>query len=139
VFQQCMIIGNLGKDPEMRYTPDGTPVTSFSVAVTRKWGGGEGGQGGEKTWWFKVTCWRKLAETTNQYLKKGKQVMVIGEIDASAFMGQDGQPRAGLELTAREVKFLGGARDDGGGSGAAASGGFGSGPSYAQEEEDIPF
>jgi single-strand DNA-binding protein len=136
VFQQCMIIGNLGKDPEMRYTPDGTPVTSFSVAVTKK-----KGDGTEKTWWFKVTCWRKLAETTNQYLKKGRQVMVIGEIDADAYMAQDGQPRSSLNLTAFEVKFLGGARDSdgGGGSGSSASGGFGSGPAYAQEEEDIPF
>ena len=134
MFQQCMIIGNLGKDPEMRYTPDGTPVTSFTVAVSRKWSR-EGGEG-EKTWWFKVTCWRKLAETTNQYLKKGRQVMVIGEVDAEAFMGQDGQPRSALVLTAREVKFLGG-RDDG--ASGSAAGGFGAGPSYAQEEEDIPF
>lgn len=133
MFQQCMIIGNLGKDPEMRYTPDGTPVTSFSVAVNRKWTSRDGGEG-EKTWWFKVTCWNKLAETTNQYLKKGKQVMIIGEIDASAYMGQDGQPRATLDLRAREVKFLGGGRDEAGGDahGAAA-------PSYPQEEEDIPF
>jgi single-strand DNA-binding protein len=133
VFQQCMIIGNLGKDPEMRYTPDGTPVTSFSVAVTKK-----KSDGSDKTWWFKVTCWRKLAEVTNQYLKKGRQVMVLGEIDADAYMAQDGQPRASLNLTAFEVKFLGSARDDAGGSGAA-SGGLGSGPTYAQEEEDIPF
>jgi single-strand DNA-binding protein len=117
----------------MRYTPDGTPVTNFTVAVNRRWTGRDGGEG-EKTWWFKVTCWRKLAETTNQYLKKGRQVMVIGEVDASAFAGQDGQPRASLELTAREVKFLGG-RDESGGS-------FDSGDSnttYATEEEDIPF
>lgn len=135
MFQQCMIVGNLGKDPEMRYTPDGTPVTSFSVAVTRK-----KGDGTEKTTWFKVTCWRKLAEVTNQYLKKGRQVMVLGEIDADAYLAQDGQPRASLNLTANEVKFLGGRDDSGGGSsGSASSGGFGSGPTYAQEEEDIPF
>jgi single-strand DNA-binding protein len=131
MFQQCIIIGNLGKDPEMRYTPDGTPVTSFTVAVNRKWSGRDGGEGGEKTWWFRVTCWRKLAETTNQYLKKGKQVMVIGEVDASAFTGQDGQPRASLELTARDVRFLGGREE--------AMGGAGGAPTYPQEEEDIPF
>ena len=131
MYQQCTIIGNLGKDPEMRYTPDGTPVTSFTVAVNRKWTGRDGGEG-EKTWWFKVTCWRKLAETTNQYLKKGRQVMVVGEVDASAWTGQDGEARATLELTANTVKFLGGrdfVADDGGG-----------GPAYAaQGEEDIPF
>jgi len=134
VFQQTLIIGNLGKDPEMRYTPDGTPVTSFTVAVNKRWTGRDGSEQ-DKTTWYRVTCWRKLAETTNQYLKKGKQVMVIGEVEATAFLGQDGQPRATLELTAREVKFLGG-RDDAGSMGAST------GPSstnYAQEEEDIPF
>lgn len=134
MFQQCIIIGNLGKDPEMRYTPDGTPVTSFTVAVNRKWSGRDGGEG-EKTWWFKVTCWRKTAEIANQYLKKGRQVMVVGEVDVSAYMGQDGQPRASLELTARELKFIGGRE-----GGEGASGGFGGSASYpAQEEEDIPF
>ncbi len=132
MFQQCIIIGNLGRDPEMRYTPDGTAVTSFTVAVNRRWTGKDGSEG-EKTWWFKVTCWRKLAETTNQYLKKGRQVMVIGEVDASAYLAkEDGQPRATLELTARDVRFLGG-RDEGMGS---SSGGA---ASYPQEEEDIPF
>ena len=83
MYQQTIIVGNLGADPEMRYTPDGTPVTSFRVAVSRKWTGPDGNPS-EKTWWFRVTCWRKLAETTNQYLKKGRQVMVVGEIDVSA-------------------------------------------------------
>jgi single-strand DNA-binding protein len=106
MFQQTMIIGNLGRDPEMKYTGDGTPVTSFSVAVSRKW------DGGEKTWWFKVTAWRRLAETCNEYLKKGRRVMVIGEIDASAWVADDGEARASLELTAREVKFLGGKDDN---------------------------
>jgi single-strand DNA-binding protein len=130
-----MIVGNLGGDPEMRYTPDGTPVTSFRVAVNRKWTGSDGAPG-EKTWWFKVTCWRRLAETTNQYLKKGRQVLVIGEIDASAWLGQDGQPRASLELTARDVKFLGGREQgaadvDMGGAPADVSGPVG--------EEELPF
>jgi hypothetical protein len=82
VFQQTLIIGNLGKDPEMRYTPDGTPVTSFTVAVNKRWTGRDGSEQ-DKTTWYRVTCWRKLAETTNQYLKKGKQVMVIGEVEAT--------------------------------------------------------
>jgi len=131
MYQQCIIVGNLGSDPEMRYTPDGTPVTSFRVAVNRKWTSADGNQT-EKTWWFRVTCWRKLAETTNQYLKKGRQVMVVGEIDASAWTDQEGQPRASLELTARDVRFLGGSRDD-------ASGGMGGNMSIPQSEEDIPF
>lgn len=131
MFQQCIIIGNLGRDPEMRYMPDGRPVTNFTVAVNRKWTA-QDGSAGEKTWWFRVACWGRLAETTNQYLKKGRQVMVIGEIEATAFVGQDGQPRANLELTARDVRFLGG-RDLAGGEDMGAEGGF------PQSEEDIPF
>jgi len=132
MFQQCIIVGNLGRDPEMRYTPEGRAVTNFSVAVSRRWTRQDGAQG-EKTWWFRVSCWGKLAETTNQYLKKGRQVMVVGEVDASAFAGQDGNPRASLELTAREVKFLGGrdaARDSDAGYDT---------PDFPQQEEDIPF
>lgn len=131
MFQQCIIIGNLGRDPEMRFTGDGTPVTDFSVAVNRRWSGQDGEQR-EKTWWFRVTCWRRLAETTNQYLRKGSPVMVIGEVDASAFTGNDGQPRASLELTARDVRFL--PR-----SGSGGPDDSGSGAAYPQEEEDLPF
>jgi single-strand DNA-binding protein len=135
VFQQCMIIGNLGRDPEMRYMPDGRAVTSFTVAVSRKWTGRDGSPG-EKTWWFKVTCWDKLAETTNTYLKKGRQVMIIGEVDVDVWTDKNSnEARGQLALTAREVKFLGGSRDEAGGGG-----GQNSAPSYAaQEEEDIPF
>lgn len=112
MFQQCIIIGNLGGDPEMRFLPNGTPVTHFAVAVNRRWATAGGGQS-EKTWWFRVTCWRRLAEVTNQYLQKGSRVMVTGEVGASAWIGQDGEPQAGLDITAREVRFLGGTRNGG--------------------------
>jgi len=131
MFQQTIIVGNLGRNPEMRYTPQGRAVTDFTVAVNRRWTAKDGSQS-EKTTWFKVTCWGPLAETTNQYLQKGRQVMVIGEVEASAWTGQDGEPRATLELTARDVRFLGG-RD-----GGPAGGDFPSG-SLAQDEEEIPF
>ncbi|GAB4468283.1 MAG: hypothetical protein Kow00124_02360 [Anaerolineae bacterium] len=134
MFQQIIIVGNLGKDPEMRFTNEGRPVTDFTVAVNRRWTTRDG-QTGEKTWWFRVSCWGQLAETTNQYLKKGRQVMVIGEVDASAWLGQDGQPRASLEITARDVRFLGG-RGDADEMGAGASS---SGPGFPRDEEDIPF
>jgi len=131
MWQQCIIVGNLGRDPEMRYMADGTPVTNFSVAVNRKSTAPDGTQS-EKVWWFRVTCWRKLAETTNQYLKKGRQVMVVGEINASAWTGQDGQPRASLDLTARDVRFLGG-RDQATDTEAPAE------PPALLDEEDMPF
>ncbi|MBC7263260.1 MAG: single-stranded DNA-binding protein [Chloroflexi bacterium] len=107
MYQNTVVVGHLGRDPEMRYTPKGTPVTQFTMATTRKWTDAEGNPQ-EKTTWFRVSAWGRLAETCNQYLSKGRLVLVEGEIDASAWQGQDGQPRATLELRARNVKFLGG-------------------------------
>lgn len=131
MFQQCIIVGNLGRDPEMRFMGDGTPVTNFNVAVNKRWTGRDGNPG-EKTWWFRVTCWGRLAETTNQYLRKGSPVMVIGEVDASAYIPREGgEPRASLELTARDVRFLP--------RGGSDMQDVGTGMDYPTEEEDIPF
>lgn len=128
MYQQCTLIGNLGRDPELRYTPNGQAVTDFSVAVNRKWKSKDGTPG-EETTWFKVTCWGSLAETTNQYLSKGRQVMIVGRVKASAWIGQDGEARATLELTAQEVKFLGGRGDDQAGAPQ----------NLPNDEEEIPF
>jgi len=108
MYQKTIVVGHLGRDPEMRYTPSGTPVTTFTVATNRRWTDAQG-QTQEKTTWFRVSAWAKLAELCNQFLLKGRLVLVEGEIDASAFTGQDGQPHCTLELTARTVRFLGGA------------------------------
>ena len=108
MYQKIILIGHLGGDPQMRYIPDGTPVTSFSVATGRRWTD-PNGQQQEKTVWFKVTAWRKLAETCNQFLTKGRLVMVEGElVEPKPFQGRDGTWRASLEVTARNVQFLGG-------------------------------
>lgn len=132
MYEQTTIVGNLGRDPEMRFTPDGTPVTNFNVAVNRRYTRADG-QVEETTRWFRVTCWRKLAETTNQYLKKGRQVMVIGSIDCSAYLSeQDGKPHASLELTARDVRFLG--TSNGNGSNGAPVD-----VPQGHTEEEIPF
>ena len=135
MFQKTQVIGHLGRDPEMRYTQNGTPVTSFNVATTRK-GTSTSGEQQEKTTWFRVSCWGKLAETTAQYLQKGRLVFVEGEIDASAWTDKEGSPRASLELRAFTVKFLSG-RGDGAeaGPGGAAPGG----EDFAVHEDDIPF
>ena len=106
MYQKTIVVGYLGRDPEMRYLPSGTPVTSFSVATTRKWTDAEG-QPQEKTTWFRVSVWGKQAETTNQYLTKGQLVLVEGDIDASAWTDREGQARASLELRAWRVRFLG--------------------------------
>jgi single-strand DNA-binding protein len=106
MYQHVVLIGNLGSDPEMRYTPTGVPVTNFSLAVNRRWTNQEG-QPQEKTNWFQVTTWRRQAELVNQYLAKGRRIMISGEIDgARPWTDRDGNQRATIEITARDIKFL---------------------------------
>ena len=151
MYQQITLIGNLGSDPEMRYTPSGVPVASFSLAVNRTWTNQEG-QRQDKTTWFRVTTWRKQAEIVSQYLVKGRRVMVVGEVEeARPWTDRDGNQRASLEVTAQIVKFLGGRDEDsmmGGGAPMASStpaAPMGSGGGAPQEQgenlsdEDIPF
>lgn len=134
MFSQTIVVGNLGRDPEMRYTQGGVPVCSFSIADTEKWTDTHG-QPQEKTTWFRVTAWNKLAETCAQYLSKGRLVMVVGTIGASAWKKDDGTPQASLELNAKTVRFLGGKKD------GDDNGGFrdiaGSDPQI--DEDEIPF
>lgn len=107
MYQQITIVGNVGNSPEMRYTPSGHAITSLSIAVNRRWTDGNG-EKQEKTTWFKVACWRKLAEVVSQYATKGQQVLVIGELEEpDVFTDKQGETRASLQITAREVKFLG--------------------------------
>jgi len=117
MFQQITLVGNLGNDPEMRYTPSGVPVATFSLAVNRVYND-PNGQRQEKTVWFRVTAWRRDAELVSQYLTKGRQVLIIGEVEEPRpFMGNDGNPRASLEVTARTIRFIGGRGDAAGGGG----------------------
>jgi single-strand DNA-binding protein len=120
------IIGRAGRDPEMRYTPEGTPVTSFSLASDEGWGDKK------KTLWWRVSCWSKLAETVNQYVKKGKPLSVWGTLsEPRVWQGKDGEYRSSLELTAREVEFLG-SKGDGGEPSAT-------GGDASDDEEEISF
>jgi single-strand DNA-binding protein len=119
MYQKIVLIGNLGRDPEMRYTADGTPVTSFSIATNEKWTGRDGEQQERTTWW-RISAWRRLAETCNQYLSKGSQVLVEGRMNTDPetggpkiFTRNDGTPGATYEVTAFTVKFLGGRADAG--------------------------
>ncbi len=106
-FSQTVIVGNVGRDATLRYTPAGKAVADFSVAVTERWGSGDNKQ--EKTSWFKVTVWDKQAEVANQYVKKGMQILVSGRVSVSAYTDKAGQPAASLELTAQTMQFLGSA------------------------------
>jgi single-strand DNA-binding protein len=131
MYQNTIVVGHLGDDPKMKYTQTGQAVTDFRMATTRKWKNQEG-ETQEKTTWFRVSVWGKQAEACNQYLAKGRLVLVEGDIDASAWVGQDGQPRASLELRARNVRFLGGRGGQGEGSGER-------GAASADDEGDLPF
>lgn len=135
MYQYTVIVGNVGRDPELRYTSGGVAVCDFSVAVSQRWTDRDTSEQREKTTWFRVTCWRGLAETVNQYVRKGRQVLVTGEVEASAWTGQDGEARATLELTARDVKFLGRRDEAGDGDGSAAD----SASDPRPELQDIPF
>ena len=105
MYAKTTVIGNVGRDPELRYTPSGRAVCDFSVAANRRYKTSDGEQR-EETTWYRVTAWAKLAETVNTYVRKGMLVMVEGRVNVSAFLSQDGTPRATLELTAENIKFL---------------------------------
>jgi len=105
-LSKVILVGNLGSDPEMRYTPNGKAVTSFSVATNRRYTT-SAGESKEETDWFRISVWGKQAEQCNQFLNKGKQVYVEGRLHARSWEGQDGQMRTSLEVTADRVLFLG--------------------------------
>jgi len=98
------VIGNLGGDPEMRYTPNGRPVTSFSIATTNRYT--VEGEQREETQWFRVSTWNRTAEVCNQYLSKGSKVYVEGRLQGRQWEGQDGVQRFSIEINADRVLFL---------------------------------
>lgn len=123
----------------MRYTPTGLPVTNFSMAVTRAWTS-QDGQRQDKTIWFRVTAWRKLAEQASQYLTKGSRVLVVGELeDPNAYIDKEGKPRASLEVTAFTIRFLT-PKGEANAMGVASSpGGAPADHGHEMHDEDIPF
>ena len=138
MYQSLTIIGRLGKDPDMRYTPTGVPVCKFSVATDKHWTNDQG-QRQEETTWHNVTVWRKQAETCAQYLTKGSLVLIIGSVKANGYTNRDGVAAASLEITAETVKFLSTRADatQAAATNPAAAPGEAGGAPIA--EEDIPF
>jgi single-strand DNA-binding protein len=137
MYQKIVVVGNLGNDPEMRYTPSGSAVTNFSVATNNRYTANDGQQV-EETTWFRVSAWGRLAETCNQYLKRGRRVLVEGRLRPDPQTGgprtyqrQDGTWAASFEITAQTVKFLSSRADD-----EALQGSL---PSEQEAEDEIPF
>ena len=143
MYQTMIIVGNVGRDPEMRYTPSGQAVTSFSVATNRQYTNNNG-ETVKETIWFRVSAWGKQAEACNQYVKKGSKVLVEGRLTADPatggpriWTGQDGAPRASFEVSAGTVRFLSPRSEtEGGGMGSAPAMDEAGAPS---DNEDIPF
>lgn len=136
-YQQFTIVGNVGRDPNMKYMQSGTAVCDFSVAVTRRFGSGDQRQ--EKTLWVRVTCWNKLAEVANQYIRKGTQVMVVGSIDLNVYMDKNNQPAGTIELRADTFQLLGSRADNMDGGGDYNGGDQGQGGQGGGNFDDIPF
>ena len=104
-LNRVMLIGNVGTDPEMRFTPNGSPVTSFRIATNRVFTTSDG-ERKQETEWFSVVTWRKLAESCNQFLSKGQRVYVEGSLRTRSWEGRDGQKRVTVEVIANRVLFL---------------------------------
>ena len=151
---KVIIVGNLGKDPEVRYTPDGASVTNVTIATTDTWKDKATGEKKEATEWHRVVFFGKLAEIAGQYLKKGRQVYVEGALRTRKWTDKEGQERYTTEIVANEMKMLGSRegmsdappRESGGGAGAAGGGGNRpaaaaqpAGSSFNDFEDDIPF
>ncbi len=143
-YQKIVITGNLGRDPEMRYTPSGQAVTSFSVAVNEAYTAANG-EKVKRTIWFRVTTWGKQAEVCNQYLKKGSMVLVEGRMTADPATGgpriwkkQDGTAGASFEITASTVRFLS-SRGEMGENNMPMSSGNNMDMAEIPAEDDIPF
>jgi single-strand DNA-binding protein len=136
-FNKIILVGNLGRDPELRYTPQGTPVCSFTMATNER-RKDKTGEWQEQVTWFKVTLWGRQAETASQYLTKGRPVYIEGRLRVEEWTDRDGKPRHTLEVHATDMQFIGGQRTGEAPVEKAPSGG----PPPEQAalaDDDVPF
>jgi single-strand DNA-binding protein len=143
-FNKIILVGNLGRDPELRYTPQGTPVCSFSLATNEKRKDRTTGENQDLTTWFRVTLWGRQAETASQYLTRGRPVYIEGRLRVEEWTDRDGKPRHTLEVHATDMQFIGGGRSEEGGApparAAAAAQHGDAGPEPADlSDDDVPF
>jgi single-strand DNA-binding protein len=141
---KVILVGNLGRDAELRYTPSGAAIAKFSLATTEKWNDKSGGQQ-ERTEWHNIDLWGKQAETLNEYLRKGKQVYVEGRLQTDEYTDKEGIKRKSTRVRCDRVVLLGGGggrgermERSGGESSAAAGGGYAE-PAEPLTDDDIPF
>lgn len=142
MINKAILIGNLGADPEIRYTQSGTQVATFSIATTERWKG-QDGQMQESTEWHRIVAFRRLAEICGEYLNKGSRVYVEGKIQTRKWQDQNGNDRYTTEIVAREMKMLSPRGGEGSSSYGGSSGGADSfsepPPGYGDMGEDVPF
>lgn len=146
---KVILLGTLGKDPELKYTPQGTAVTKFSMATNESYKDKQSGEWKESTEWHNIVCWQRTAEVAAEYLKKGRQVYIEGRIHTRSWDDKDGQKKYMTEIVANELVMIGGKRE-----GEASSGGSRSASGFDQRppkendhvaqsaqitDEDIPF
>lgn len=133
MINKATILGNLGADPEIRYTQEGTPVASFNVATTERWTDKNGNKQ-ESTEWHRIIVWRKLAEICGEYLKKGSKVYIEGKIQTRKYKDNNGNDRYTTEIVAKEMKMLDSVRSEGGGGYDEPPPNYGGG-----DGPDVPF
>lgn len=142
-FNKITLVGNLGRDPELRYTPQGTPVCSFSLATNERRKDRTTGENNDITTWFRVTLWGRQAETASQYLQRGRPVYIEGRLRVEEWTDRDGKPRHTLEVHATDMQFIGGggAREEGApqAARAAAAPQDAPMPSADMNDDDVPF
>ena len=139
MFNKIMVIGNVGRDPEMRYTPSGAALTEFSIATNRRYTTAAG-ERREETDWFNVTAFGRLGERVSQYVTKGSKLYVEGRFHSRSWEGRDGVSRNSNEITANEVVFLDRPGEVGGGpEGRAEYSGAGGGAGGGVDADDLPF
>ena len=140
-INKVILVGRLGQDPEVRYTPDGTAVANFSIATSEEWKDKNSGEKRERTEWHRIVAWRRLGEICGEYLSKGRQVYIEGRIQTRSWEDKDGNKRYTTEIIASDVQFLGGRDSATTASPSAGAPGPGSlAPSdQGPQDDDIPF
>ena len=147
-INKVILVGNLGKDPEVRYSPNGNAVANITLATSEQWKDRNSGEQQEKTEWHRVVFFNRLAEIVGEYLKKGSQVYVEGKLQTRKWQGQDGQDRYTTEIVANEMQMLGGRQgggDDSWSSSRSTGGSQAAAPAAAPAgdigdfDDDVPF